>query len=222
MTADIVDLLHRRLYGIGQAAELLGVTGSRLRRWLDGEPGRMEPVIRAEPTGDDVLTWGEFVEARYLAGYRRAQVSLQKLRPIILAARHQLATPYPLAREDFWVSAGELFKAQEEADLPDQLVIWRLEDNQLLLTPLAERFFERVEWVDRWAARLRPLGKASPVVIDPAKRFGEPSIRGVRTAVIAELFDAGETIHGIAIGYNLEVPEVEEALRYQRRYRPAA
>ena len=41
---------------------------------------RYAPVIRPEPTGDDLVTWGEFVELGYLREYRRKGVPLQRLR----------------------------------------------------------------------------------------------------------------------------------------------
>lgn len=46
------------------------------------------PVIRPERTGEEIVTWGEFIEARLLAEYRDEGV--QKL-------REELNTRYPLA-----------------------------------------------------------------------------------------------------------------------------
>ena len=54
-------------------------------------------MIRDVPTGDDIVTWGEFVELGYLREYRRWGVPLQRLRPMIEELRREFATPYPLA-----------------------------------------------------------------------------------------------------------------------------
>jgi hypothetical protein len=59
------DLLERQL-SVGEAARLLMLPSSTLRRWLEGFIilGRSyEPVIRPMLTGSDVVTWAEFVEA---------------------------------------------------------------------------------------------------------------------------------------------------------------
>ncbi len=49
----------------------------RARAWLDGyerQGAQYAPVIRVEATGDDVVTWGEFVELGYLREYPRKGV----------------------------------------------------------------------------------------------------------------------------------------------------
>jgi hypothetical protein len=61
-------ILDREVCAMSEAARLLGVRAARLRSWVDGysRAGRTyDPVIRLHPTGNDVLTWGEFVEAGY-------------------------------------------------------------------------------------------------------------------------------------------------------------
>ena len=65
------------MYGVLEAAGLLGLRSDRVRAWLDGyvrEGVVYSPVIRIEHTGDDVVTWGEFVELGYLREYRRKGV----------------------------------------------------------------------------------------------------------------------------------------------------
>ena len=71
------SILDRPVYGVSEAAGLLGLRSDRARAWLDGYERsgvRYPPVIREEPTGDDIVTWGEFVELGYLREYRRKGV----------------------------------------------------------------------------------------------------------------------------------------------------
>ena len=94
------SILERPVYGIGEAAGLLGLRTDRARARLDGYERAgtsYAPVIRPERTGDEVVTWGEFVELGYLREYRREDVPLQRLRPVIEELRRALGTPYPLA-----------------------------------------------------------------------------------------------------------------------------
>src|SRR5437016_3295836 len=96
----IVDLLERPVYGFSQVDWLLGLSPGTARRWIDGYSragATYAPVIRIEPTGDELVTWGEFVETRFLAGYRQAGVSLVHMRPAVDKLRERFATPYPLA-----------------------------------------------------------------------------------------------------------------------------
>lgn len=79
----MVSLLDRPIYSLAEAARLLRVSPSRLRWWLEGAvrgQKRYPPVLRAQPTGDPRVSWGEFIEAAYLREYR-AHLPLQRLRP---------------------------------------------------------------------------------------------------------------------------------------------
>lgn len=115
--ASHVSILDRPVYGLGEAAGLLGLRPDRTRAWLDGYDrlgGHYAPVIREEPTGEDIVTWGEFVELGYLREYRRKGVPLQRLRPAIDELRREFATPYPLATARPYVLGKELvLKVQE-------------------------------------------------------------------------------------------------------------
>ena len=59
------------------------------------------------------------------------------------------------------------------------------------------------------------LGSGPPVVIDPERSFGQPTIRGIRTEAIAELFLANETVSDIASGLDLSESDVQAALRWE-------
>ncbi len=92
------SILERPVYGIAEAAGLLGLRPDRTHAWLDGYGRRgvpYAPVNRPEPTGGDIVTWGEFVELGYLREYRRKGVPLQRLRPVIDELRREFTTPYP-------------------------------------------------------------------------------------------------------------------------------
>ncbi len=76
-------------------------------------------MIRVESTGDELVTWGEFVELGYLREYRRKGVPLQRLRPVIEELRREFETPYPLATAQPYVLGKELvLEVQERHDLP--------------------------------------------------------------------------------------------------------
>jgi uncharacterized protein (DUF433 family) len=229
VTALGASILERPVYGVAEAAGLLGLRSDRTRAWLDGYVrggSTYPPVIRAGHTGDDIVTWGEFVELGYLREYRRKGVPLQRLRPIIDELRREFHTPYPLATARPYVLGKELvLELQERADLPAAIAIVVRSGQQLLLTDEATRFVSKVEFGEIGlgeAQRLLPAGKASPVVIDPLVRFGRPTVAGVATERLWELFDAGESVVEIADGYELQPELVRSAVAYEEQLRSLA
>lgn len=226
VTSSPVSILERPVYGISEAAGLLGLRSDRARAWLDGyrRAGTdYPPVVRVAHTGEEVVTWGEFVELGYLREYRRKDVPLQRLRPVIEELRREFGTPYPLATAKPYVYDRELvLELQERTELPAAIAIVIRSGQEILMTPETNRFFKKVEFdsgTSRDALRLRPAGSASPVVIDPLVRFGRPSVQGVATDRLWELHDAGEAFEEIADGYELAVDDVRAAVAYEEQFR---
>ena len=169
-----VSILERPVYGVTEAAGLLGLRADRTRAWLDGYERRgvrYPPVVRSEATGDDIVTWGEFVELGYLREYRRKGIPLQQLRPVIDDLRHEFDTPYPLATAKPFLYGRELvLELQRRNGLPPRLAIVIRSGQTIALASETERFLQKVEFHpprDGDACRLMPAGRASPVVIDP-------------------------------------------------------
>ena len=213
------DFLEQPVYAMSQVDHLLGVPGGTARRWIDGylRSGKQyEPVIRKVSTGDDTVTWGEFVEARLLAAYRDKGVPMLHMRPAVERLREKFEVKYPLAHVRPFVAGKDLvYQVQGEVGLDKALRLVVASNDQLLLTPASSAFFQTVEWEDDVITRVRPLGKNSPVTIDPQRQFGTPTVRSVPTEVIAEQFRAGDPPAMIANLYELSTEQVEAALRYE-------
>lgn len=213
------------MYALPEAARSLRVPTSTLRWWLEGR-GDYPPVLRPEPTGSTDVTWGEFIEAGLLREYRDRKVPLQRLRPAIEILRERFDIPYPLAHFRPFVGMGRrlLFEAQQVADLPAELgLVLELVGGQMVLDSRVDAFLHRVDFSDdelQLAQRLHPDGRRSPVVIDPARSFGAPTLRGIRTDALAELVEAGEPPELVAEECGLRPDELKAALAYE--WQPAA
>lgn len=226
---DVVELLGRRVYSFPQIDRILGLHHGTSSRWIDGyeRAGRFyQPVIRPERTGDDVATWGEFVECRLLAEYRDAGVTLHRMRPAVERLREMTGSPYPLASAQLWLGAEgrELVaRVQDDVHLSDKLnlVVVRSGQHVLDWSPRATRFRGSVRWsgqdVESIPVSITPDEDNPEIEIDPERGYGDPVIkgRGVTTSVIRELVQAGEPIESIAESYELERSQVEAALRYE-------
>jgi uncharacterized protein (DUF433 family) len=229
VTQRSIPILERPVYGVVEAAGLLGLRPDRTRAWLDGySRGSVTyaPVIRREHTGDDIVTWGEFVELGYLREYRRKGVPLQRLRPVIDELRREFKTLYPFATAKPYVYGKELvLEAQEKTHLPPAIAIVIRSGQEIMLAVDANRFFKKVEFdppAQGDVRRLFPAGLASPVVIDPLVRFGRPSVQGVATERLWELFDAGESVEEISAGYDMTWEMVRAAVSYEEQLRSLA
>jgi len=227
MCADVIDLLARPTYGFGQVDRLLRLRSGTARRWIDGytRAGKAyDPVVRESSSGQEIATWGEFVETRLLAEYRDAGVPLLRMRPVIEALREELDVLYPLASARTWLRphGRELVReVQERVGLESRLALVVVRTGQTVpeWSDEAEDFRVSIEWTDdsnsAQPAKLRPVSELRDVFIDPLRGFGEPVVRGVRTEIIAELFAAGDSVEMIAEMYELPRALVDEAVRYE-------
>ncbi len=225
----VIDLLSRPVYGLSQVDTLLGLRTGTARRWIDGyvRAGKSyPPVVREVSTGDEAVTWGEFVETRLLAQYRDAGVPVIRMRPAIDMLREQLQKRYPLASARTWldVDGRELvWKVQDQVRLerPLALVVVRTGQAVLDWSPPADAFRRSIQWTDdgnrRQPRLVHPDVDLDQVQIDPLRGFGEPVVRNVRTENIVELFRSGESPEGISEMYELEREAVLQALRYEFR-----
>jgi uncharacterized protein (DUF433 family) len=220
--STVLDLLDRPLYSMSQVDRLLVLPPGTARRWIDGYERRgrfYHPVIRIEPTGSDIVTWGELVEARFLAEYRMRGAPIVRMRPAILELRREFGR-YPLAHARPLIDGRELvLRVQESVGLDRALLMVVVRSGQLTLADPASHFVRSVEFgddEDRTIERIHPLRDDRAVTVDPLRQFGEPVVRSVPTAVIAELFDAGDTAESIAELYELDRDDIEAALRYER------
>jgi uncharacterized protein (DUF433 family) len=217
-----IDLLARPVYGMVQVDRILQLPPGTARRWIDGyirDGKRYQPVVRLESTGEDVVTWGEFTETRLLSEFRGAGVPMARMRPAVNRLREMFDEHYPLAHALPWLDTNGrelVLQVQHEVDLESRLRFVVVRNEQLVLTLPADRFVRSVEWDDHGAARrLHPLPELDHVFLDPLRQFGEPVVRSVPTAVIAEQVRAGDRIAMIAELYELAEDEVEQAIRYE-------
>jgi len=213
-------LLDRAIYSYADVDRLVGLHAGTARRWLEGyeRSGRFyDPVLRSEPTGSDVVTWGEMVEARLLSEFRNRDVSVQRMRPAVVQLRKQFG-PYPLAHAHPFldVEGRELVQlVQERVGLERRLQLVVVRNGQLVLADTAERFRSAVEYDDGVAGRLKPDSRTADVVMDPRRAFGQPAIRNVRTDALAEDYRAGTSREELADLYELSAEQVDAAIRFE-------
>lgn len=227
--AMIRSLLAQPTYSLSEAARLLRLSPSKLRWWLEGEARgtkRYLPVLRNEPTGDTRVSWGEFIEAAYLREYRK-NLTLQRLRPFREMLSREFETPFPFAVSKPLIYGRELvLEAQSRLGIPEDL--WMVVGSgQLMLSAAAEAFCERVTFDEETgeAMRYKVMEADNAVYVNPRASFGIPTVRGVRTEIIAELSLAGEphsAIVDIYRDYGVTEGDVNTAVTFETRFLKAA
>lgn len=219
---EFIDLLARPTYGMAQVDWVLRLHPGTARRWIDGYErlGKSyPPIVRLEQTGDDIVTWGEFTEARLLSEFRDAGIPIQRMRPAVEGLRETFDQKHPLAHAlPYLEERGRelVLKVQKEVGLEKQLQLVVVRNGQLALTTQTDQFVRSVDFGDHGVVqRMHPLPDLKLVWLDPLRQFGEPVVRSVPTAVIAEQARAGDTPARIAHLYDLSDEEVWQAIRYE-------
>jgi uncharacterized protein (DUF433 family) len=213
-------MLDRAIYSFGDVDRLVGLPAGTARRWLDGyerSGSRYEPVLREHSDGSAAVTWGELVEARLLAEFRSRKVSMQRMRPAVAALRDEFGR-YPLAhaRPFQTVDNRELVRRmQDRLELDPDLSLVVVRNGQVVLSAAAERFQDSVHYEDDAVAHIRPSAATPDVTMDPARSFGQPTVRGIRTDAIAEDFRAGSERDELVELYDLTPTLVDQAIRFE-------
>lgn len=222
------DVREMPAYGIAEAAGYLRLPASTLRAWLVGQryrvrdqPKFFKPVIEIADKKDRQLSFINLVEAFVLAGIRREhEIPLPKVRKAVDYLRRTFSTSRPLADEQFETDGIDLFVEKMGS------LIGATQEGQIQMRDIIRDRLERVhrdpkgvpEKIVLFPARPDKSGSAD-VVIDPRLSFGRPVLDrlGVRTAILAERFDAGDDIEVLAREYSAPPEAIQNAIRCERR-----
>jgi uncharacterized protein (DUF433 family) len=221
------DLRELPAYTIAEAAGYLSLPVSTLRSWTLGQTYRagdetkvFRPVIEIADRADRKLSFVNLVEAFVLAGIRRRHsIPLPKVRKAVGYLRKEFHTRRPLAEERFETDGVNLFVKKFGA------LVGATQDGQI---QLEEVIRDRLKQVLRDPMgvpekivlfRTRESDAKGDVVIDPRLSFGRPVLDGygLRTAILAERFYAGESVEELAKDYGVPSKAIQNALRCEPR-----
>jgi uncharacterized protein (DUF433 family) len=84
-----------------------------------------------------------------------------------------------------------------------------------------ENHLQRIEWENELPVRIYPFIDADTekiIAIDPSIQFGRPILtrKCILTSSIVDRIDAGESPEYIAKDYDIDLREVEMAIRYEQ------
>jgi uncharacterized protein (DUF433 family) len=224
------DLLDVGLYTAAEASRLIGIPPARLRRWLRGYTYRLgdtvagaEPVWRRQvPDIDGAIGLGflDLMEARFVDAFRRANVPWPVIRRCAERARELVGADHPFSSQRFRTGGHTIFA--EVANQAGEAHLLDLARNQMAFGRIiGPGLYAGIEFSSRLLpARWWPLGLDVPVVIDPARAFGQPIVSGtsIPTKTLADAVAAEGSIAPVARLFEIEPRSVRAALRFEQRH----
>lgn len=211
MVQTTAELWKRRLYvpnyRVGDAARYAKIDPQTVAAWQKRMLSKREK--REE------LSYLQLIELAVVAAARKAGMKLKDIEAARKYASAKLQSEFPFAEYQFKTDGKHLlFDDAELTDGKPDSWVSADQGGQLVWKEIVNKLRE-FEYQDGRVLRWRVAGLKSPIVIDPRISFGAPTIRGIATWVIKGRHQAGESDQDIADDFNIEVPDVRKALKFE-------
>ncbi len=218
--------LDRPSYPAAEAGRLVGLTASRVRRWLGGygysyrdAMRHQPPVLRCGETTGSYASFLDLVDLLFVKRFLDDGVSLQKVRRALDEAHEILGTSHFASQLFFTDGANVYLEVREKG----AAILELLSGGQWVIAPVIRQLATEIDFgsPEGLARRWFPLGRNRPVVLDPFVSFGAPTVvgRGVKTANVHDLFVAeNEKLAAVRAWWDLTEGEVEAAVEFERRW----
>jgi uncharacterized protein (DUF433 family) len=219
-----VDPRNIPTYAISEVARYLRIPAGTVRSWVAGRRYKtrqgsqhFQPLILTPDQKPRLLSFTNLIEVHVLRAIRKDhQIQLDKVRAALDYIESELQVNHPLAHSQFRTDGVNLFTEHYGT------LINASQSGQILLKDALNAHLARIEPDDSGLAiKLYPFtrsqGTISPrlVVIDPRIAFGRLVIAGtgIPTHIVAERYQAGDSIDDLADDYNCRHDIIEEAIR---------
>ncbi len=216
------------VYLPAEAAHHLRLPKATVSYWTFGRkyktrtgPGVFHPLIDVADPGSRLLSFRNLVELHVLSSIRRThKVEVHSIRRAIKFLQERFGSEHPLLAREMFTDGKDLF-IEHYANILNISRHGQLEMKAVLATYLGRIEQDPGGIPIRLFPFTRPRYADSPrlISIDPRIRFGSPCIVGSRipTDIIADRYEAGDSIALLAEDYGRPVAEIEEVIRYEGR-----
>lgn len=218
---DPDDLRYKPLYSITEVSRYTRVQNTTLRSWIQSKSGNL--LVPADSHGIAPLSFINLVESHVLLALRRRyHVPMRKILSAVEWLKKTRGVGHPLAEIDLETDGSEVFVREWGHPISAS------RKGQMGIDAILSRYLKRIERdPENLPIRFYPLTyETTPklIVMDPAVAFGRPVIKGTRitTPMVFERYSGGESLQDIADDYDLDISDVEEALRCEIEQRAAA
>ena len=216
----------RKLVGVGiyspaEAERLIGVPRGKIARWLRGHDvnGRHYERLWVPQIdlgdGHIYLGFHDLMEVRVADAFISRGLSAQAVRRAIELAREMVSTPRPLSTHRFRTDGRSVFLQMAQEDGPGDLI--DLFKRQYAFREIVDPSLSNVEFdPEGLPARWWPNGKASGIVVDPTRSFGQPidATTAVPAAALAAAAQAEGSVEAAARAWEVPVNTVRRAVNF--------
>jgi uncharacterized protein (DUF433 family) len=226
MTDRTTTYFNIGIYTVGEASRLTGISKERIRRWLRGYHSSLRkkdypPLWKSQlPLLDNKAALGflDLIEIKFVDAFLNQGVSwsvIHKVRE--KAQRLYPETNHPFCTQRFFTDGQQILREVHEETGETCLV--EMVTDQRVFTEITKPFLKQLEFKDgtileRWW----PLGMEHPIIVDPRKNFGQPTIitDGIPTQILAKSYRANGSYDEVARWYEIQPQSVEEAVKYEQ------
>lgn len=226
MTKHDTSLVGLGLYTPAEAARLIKVPAAKLTRWLKGHGSGNRiyaPLWRGQVSlGDDKLYLGflDLVQSRMAAAFIDAGLSPQKVRRALVLARELIEHDHPFATSRFRTDGRTLLLEALSDDEDDRPLVDLFKRGQYVMHKVIEPSLKGIDFDTDIAARWWPKGRASDIVLDPTRQFGQPIIEsvGVPTSILNATAEAEGSVVRAAQLFRVSPAVVQRAIDFERGF----
>lgn len=222
MPVPAIDTVHTRpLYTLREAAAIVDVRPSTLHRWargyvfksVDGTQHTSEALITTTGFGrGPVVTFVGLAEAYVLAAFRAAGVPMQRIRPALARLEREYGVAAALTSERLKTDGAEVlweYKSEGgDAEVVDELVV--VHNQQIVFREVVQDYLRTITYRSGHVALIGLPQYRTPVIVDPLRNFGRPTIarRGITVNDVLDRLAAGEAATDVAADYRLDLDEI--------------
>jgi uncharacterized protein (DUF433 family) len=204
-------------YRIKEAARYTGISPRTVSLWHAPDQSSRQRTLSAKPDGV-ALSYLQLIEVAVVAEFRKAGITLAKIREAREYVSKQLRSEYPFADYKFKSDGRELWINYEEVEASSGSgkLLQVTKKGQLTWSDIIGRLDEFEYEPNGIVVSWHVAGISSPIIIDPRVAFGAPSVSGIPTWVIKGRWDAGEAIDEIADDFGIDEHLAKVAIDFER------
>jgi len=211
------------MYSAAEASRLVGLSATRVRRWLKGykysyenQIHQQSPIIHRQDLQDSYASFLNLIELLFVKRFVDYGISLQKVRKALDEASEIVGTKH-FAHQCFFTSGNVIYlKVKEQGNAILQL----LSGGQWVIPSIIQQLAYQIVFDDftSLARRWYPMGTDGLIVLDPYISFGRPSIvsRGIATSNIFDFYMAeNKSMKRLCSWMNLTPQEAKAAVNFE-------
>lgn len=215
-------ILGHGIYGISEAAHLLGISHQKAGAWFRGWSCKTGPILESDYAYSNTIraiSFLDLVDASVVMVLRdKHNVSPAKIRRMRQKLTNMWKTSHPFSRKeltDIWIDddGKTVFVTDDQGQMIDIL------KGQFAMPPILLPFLHKVEYnLDSGYAHMIRL--TDRVMLDPTRRYGKPIVdgTGMPTAILYRDYLANKDADAVADWYSVDPDDVLEAVKFETTF----